>query len=131
MIGLEGEAFAGFRTRRQAARTRSRRAKRRRVTLGERGYEIFSFVPIERDFAAIGLGNMLNSHGAVRAVSWPDERTVTVTLADGGVFVAYSAKRPASVEVSGATVGFEYDAKTGALRVALPLRGRLDVTVHL
>jgi raffinose synthase len=127
--GLAGDAFACFRHTTQTLE-RFARSDRKRVSLGERGYELFSFVPIERDFAAVGLGNMLNGHGAVRKVKWTDERTVSVTLADGGVFVAYSAKRPAGVEASGAPVGFEYDAKSGSLRVELPLRRRLDVTVR-
>ena len=66
----------------------------------------------------------------MRAVAWSDERSVTVTLADGGVFVAYSAKRPAGVDVIGALVAFDYDAASCALRVALPLRGSFDVTVR-
>jgi raffinose synthase len=129
VVGLEGELFAGFR---YGAQTLERFAmgERARLELGERGYEIVSFVPIERGFAAVGLGNLLNAHGAVQSLAWVDEGKVTVTLADGGIFVAYTAKRPASVEAAGVAVGFEYDAKTGALRVALSFRGRLDVTVR-
>jgi raffinose synthase len=127
--GLLGAAFAGWR---HSAQTLERYAPtdRRTLVLGERGYEVFSFVPIERDFAAVGLAQLLNAHGAVRAVAWSDEHSVTVTLADGGVFVAYSAKRPVGVEVIGALVAFDYDAATCALRVTLPLRGTFDVTVR-
>jgi raffinose synthase len=128
VVGLAGDEFAGFRATTQTLE-RFARDERRRLSLGERGYELFSFVPIERGFAAVGLGNLLNSHGAVRAVAWDGERAVTVTLADGGVFVAYSAKRPTAVDVSGAPVSFDYDANTGALRVAVAQRGRVDVRV--
>ena len=127
--GLAGASFAGFRHADQALE-RFAPNERRKVVLGERGYEVFAFVPIERDFAAIGLAHLLNAHGAVRKVAWSDERSVTVTLADGGVFVAYSAKRPSGVEVIGAPVAFDYDAASCSLRVALPLRGAFDVTVR-
>jgi raffinose synthase len=128
VVGLEGERFAQFRHTTQALEAVGR-SDATSVSLAERGYEIFTFVPIVRDFAPVGLANFSNSHGAVRAFLWDDERTVTVTLADGGIFVAYSAKRPSAVTASGVEVGFEYDAKSGAVRVALPLRGGLDVRV--
>jgi raffinose synthase len=128
VVGLEGEHFALFRHTTQTLE-KLERSDKASVALAERGYEIFSFVPIERDFAAVGLANLSNSHGAVRSITWRDERAVTVTLADGGLFVAYSGKRPTLVESSGVELGFEYDAKSGALRVALPIRGRLDIRV--
>jgi raffinose synthase len=128
VVGLEGERFAQFRHTTQALDAVGRNDATS-VSLGERGYEIFTFVPVERDFAPVGLANFSNSHGAVRRVTWDDEQTVTVTLADGGIFVAYSAKRPSAVTASGVELGFEYDAKSGALRVALPVRGKLDVRV--
>jgi hypothetical protein len=129
VVGLNGEAFASFR---HTTQTLERLSPTGRVSiaLGERGYEVMTFVPIERDFAAIGLGNMLNSHGAVRAVSWMDERTVTVTLADGGLFVAHSAKRPTAVRVAAADTGFEYDAAKQTLRVTLSHRGRVDLAIQ-
>jgi raffinose synthase len=129
VVGIKGDAFASFR---HSTQTLERVAmhERKRLSLGERAYEIFSFVPIEHDFAAIGLGNMLNAHGAVRSLAWDGERAVTVTLADGGALVAYSARRPRAVEASGNKADFEYEAKTGALRVSMPLRGRTDVTIR-
>jgi raffinose synthase len=129
VAGLAGDAFAGF-FHTTGRLERLSPGERKRIALGERGYEIVSFVPIERDFAAVGLANMLNSHGAVRSVAWTDERTVTVTLADGGLFVAYSAKRPTAVEAAGAPVNFDYDAARSALRVALPIQGPLALSVR-
>lgn len=126
--GLEGERFAAFRHTTQTLELVAP-SDETGVALAERGYEIFSFVPVERDFAPIGLANFSNSHGAIRSVTWQGERAVNVALADGGLFVAYSAKRPTAVEASGVELGFEYDAKSGALRVALPLRGSVDLRV--
>jgi raffinose synthase len=129
VVGLAGDVFAGYRHTTQTLE-RLAHSDKKRLSLGERGWEIFSFVPIENDFAAVGLGNLLNSHGAVRDVTWTGERTVVVTLADGGLFVAYSAKRPSAVLASGAAVGFDYDEKSSSLRVPLPLHGRLDLTIR-
>jgi hypothetical protein len=66
----------------------------------------------------------------VRELVWTDEPTVTVTLAEGGLFVAYSAKRPTAVEAAHAPMAFDYDATTRALRVALPSQGRLTLSVR-
>ncbi|HVR19461.1 MAG TPA: Sip1-related alpha-galactosidase, partial [Polyangiaceae bacterium] len=127
--GLTAASFACFRYGSQTLE-RIAPGERRRVVLGERGYEIFTFVPIERDFAAIGLGGMLNASGAVRGVTWSDERTVTVALADGGVFVAYAGRRPVSALVAGVAIDFDYGEQSAALRVELPRRGRCDVTLQ-
>ncbi len=126
VVGLAGEHFARFRHTTQTLEAVGR-SDETNITLGERGYEIFTFVPVERDFAAVGLAQLTNSHGAVRKVTWDGERSVTVALADGGIFVAYSAKRPTRVESSGVELAFEHDAKSGTLRVALAQRGRVDV----
>ena len=129
VVGLAGDAFACF-FHTTGRLERLSPGERKPITLGEHGYEIVSFVPIERDLAAIGLANMLNSHGAVHSLAWTDERTVTVTLADGGLFIAYSAKHPTAVEAAGAPVHFDYDATNAALRVALPIQGPVALRVR-
>jgi raffinose synthase len=128
--GLAGEAFAVFRFGAQTL-TRCLPEERATLVLGERGYEVFTFVPIERDFAAVGLGNMLNSHGAVRGVTWRGARSVVIALADGGAFVAFSARRPATVDIAGNPVPFDYDEATGLLRAVVSHRGRLELGIQL
>ncbi|HEX6275906.1 MAG TPA: Sip1-related alpha-galactosidase [Polyangiaceae bacterium] len=127
--GLAGNAFASFRFVAQALE-RLAPNERRTLALGERGYEVFTFVPVEREFAAVGLAGKLNAHGAVRSVSWSDDRTVIVALADGGAFVAYSKACPLSVEGLGGPLRFEHDAATGTLRVSIERTGRVEVTIR-
>jgi raffinose synthase len=127
--GLASDAFAVFRFGAQTL-TRFSPEERATLVLGERGYEVFTFVPIERGFAAVGLGNMLNSHGAILGVTWRDARSVLVALADGGTFVAFSARRPASVDVAGHAVPFDYDEATGALRAVVSDRGRVELAIQ-
>jgi raffinose synthase len=100
------------------------------VALKERGFELFTIVPIEREFAAIGLVDKLNSAGAVDAVTWLDERRCEVIVRDGGAFLAWSKDAPASVEVDGGPVVFGYDAQVGALRVSLAEMGRRTLRIR-
>jgi hypothetical protein len=126
---LAGERFACFRHV-EGTLEAIGGSERRSIELGERGYEVFTFVPIQRGFAAVGLAHLLNSHGAVVSTTWTDERSVAVSLRDGGPFVAYAARRPSAVELSGASIAFEYDQGSGALRVAVPRGGSPELRVR-
>jgi raffinose synthase len=88
------------------------------VTLGERGFEIFTMVPIERQFAPIGLTDKLNSGGTVAGFAWVDDHQCDLAIRDGGDFLAWSRVAPARVEVDGEPAAFHHDAG-GSLRVEL------------
>ena len=94
------------------------------VALAERAFEIYTMVPIERGFAAVGLADKLNSAGAVTGAVWSDDGHCELGLRDGGEFLAWSESPPATAEVDGAPVVFAHDAATHALRVSLPPAGR-------
>jgi raffinose synthase len=97
-------------------------ADRKTVTLGYRGFEVFTIAPVERGlFAAVGLADKWNSGGAVRSTEWIDETTCEVALRDGGDFVAWAARAPARVEIDGIDAAFSFDG--GALCVAAPRGG--------
>ena len=51
-------------------------------------------------FAAIGLVNMLNAGGAVRALKTHGNKGIDVQLHGAGSFLAYSSAAPHSVQVS-------------------------------
>jgi raffinose synthase len=89
------------------------------ITLGERGFEIFTIVPVERAFAPIGLTDKFNSGGALAGFNWLDDRQCDLTIRDGGDFLAYSRVAPAHMEVDGEPVAFHHDAAGGSLRVEL------------
>jgi raffinose synthase len=99
-------------------------AARMPVTLGERGFELFTMVPIERGFAPIGLADKMNSAGALAKVSWNGESECEITLRDGGHFLAYSASKPTRVDVDGAPAEYSHELPSGLLRVRLSDGGR-------
>jgi raffinose synthase len=93
-------------------------------------FEIVSFVPIERDFAAIGLIDKFNSSKAVQAVTWRDDITVEVGIRDGGNFVAYSSRGPSSVRIGAYELPFDFDANSGRLAVTLPGATQQMITIR-
>lgn len=98
------------------------------VSLAPGEFELFTFVPIEDGFAALGLVDKFNSRGAVASVS-TDTDTVTVELRDGGAFVALCERVPRAVLASGQKLPFRYSAAEFRLDVQLPF-GRQGVTVR-
>jgi raffinose synthase len=89
------------------------------VTLGEREFELFTIVPIDRGFAPIGLADKLNSAGAVARIAWTGERNCELVVRDGGDFLAWSESAPTRLDVDGRPADFDYDVRVGSLRVAL------------
>jgi raffinose synthase len=89
------------------------------LALRYRQFEIFTFVPVEHGFAPIGLADKFNSSGTLASVTAADS-TLSVTLYDGGEFVALVKRPPAAVEVDGHSTPFQYDAASGELRVEVP-----------
>lgn len=120
--GLVGTRFACYRqgaigVERMTARDR------RLVTLGQGGYAIFTFCPIEAGFAVVGLADKLNGAAAVTAESRSEGR-VELDLRDGGALLAYSERPPRRAVVAQRTVPFVHDPLSGTLRVTLVERRR-------
>jgi len=126
--GLGGCGFAAYA---HGARSLGvfRAGDRRPITLGPREFEIFTFVPIERGFAAIGLADKYNSAGALRRVESRDAGTCEIVIRDAGEFFAYSEACPRRVDQAGVTIEFEYAAPTCALRI--PVRPELANRIAL
>ncbi|HZU85596.1 MAG TPA: Sip1-related alpha-galactosidase [Polyangiaceae bacterium] len=105
--------------------------ERRPVRLAEREFELFTFVPIERGFAAIGLADKLNSAGAIAEARWTSDRACELALRDGGELLGWSESAPAAVDVGdGEPLAFTYDTGAFALRAVVPRRGRCVVRVR-
>jgi raffinose synthase len=110
--------------------------------LNHRGWEIFTIAPLQtlsKDnsehqtiaWSPIGLGNMLNSGGAIvyseslRETVDPSTETETttarVTVRGPGRFVAYAQPAPSRVSLGGSTnLAFQHDPVTGMLTFDLP-----------
>jgi len=99
------------------------------VALAEGGWEIISYAPVDRGFAALGLADKLNSTGAITGRKWTAADACEVSLRDGGDFVGWAAVRPSKVESGGRPVAFEHDAETGRLSAALPADGHRTVLI--
>ncbi len=99
------------------------------VSLAERGFEVFTWVPVERGFAPIGLADKVNSAGAVVRHAWTGDRACEIALRDGGEFVAWCEAAPVRVEVDGRPAEFRHDASARALRVAIERGGRRVVRI--
>ncbi|MGC4093446.1 MAG: Sip1-related alpha-galactosidase [Polyangiaceae bacterium] len=116
--GLEGEQFVCYShvagTLRQLTRT-----ERVSLSLGERGFELCTIVPVERGFAPLGLLDKFISYGALGSVTWVDARTWQGELRDGGRFGAYAERAPSRVAVDGQAADFEYDATQRRLSLSL------------
>lgn len=125
---LEGQQFACY--LHVAQRLSSMRLEDRlEVKLAEREFELCTIVPIERGFAAIGLADKFNSHGAVQKVAWTTPSRCEITLRDGGTFVAYAERAPSRVELEGRALGFDYNAAEHRLSLTLTKPGEQCLSV--
>lgn len=127
--GFAGDRFVAYA---HCARTFSvvDGAERWSVALGPGGFEIYTLVPIDEDFAAIGLVDMFNSRAAVSDELRRGHESCTMTLRDGGRFVAYSARAPRVLRVDQRSVPFTFDAARGRLDTSVDRRGRSQVVIE-
>ena len=127
--GLPGEQFvAYFHT--TGALVRCERDTELPVVLPEAGWEIVTFAPLQDGVAPVGLGNMLNSGGALVSAGPAPRGGYTVRLRDGGHFLAWCAAPPEVVQVGDVAVPCVYDASTGALSVDLPAAGPCELRLR-
>ena len=89
-----------------------------------------SYAPVDRGVAVLGLADKLNSTGAVTAKGWSAADVYSVSLRDGGEFIAWSERPPRAVEAAGRAVRFRHDAGTGRLSATIPAGGPVTVTLR-
>ena len=121
--GQAGESFACFAQRAGSMRVVSRH-QAVSVALGEAEFELFTFVPIENDFAPVGLVDKFNSYRAVLEQNWRDAKHCDVVLRDGGRFWAYSRVAPRTVTIDGRPTSFAHDVANGTLELEVPTTER-------
>jgi raffinose synthase len=119
---LEGEAFACY-SHVGKRLLRLERDSEVALSLGQGGFELFTFAPVENGFAPIGLADKLNSAAALSSVSWSSAGSCELTLRDGGEFLAYCERKPTAVSVAGRPAVFEYERESRSLRVASEASG--------
>jgi raffinose synthase len=100
------------------------------ITLSEGEWELVSFAPLERGFAAIGLADKFNSTGAIVSRVWQDD-SCRIELRDGGNFLAWSERPPRALHCNGEAMRFVHDPVSGRLHVEVPTGGRCTLVLHL
>jgi raffinose synthase len=127
--GLKGNEFAAF--SQQGNRVwHCGFNDREPVQLAEGSWDIVSYAPVERGVAILGLADKFNSTGAVTDKKWSRDGSLQVSLRDGGSFVAWTEKPPASVTVNGQNVQFSHDSASGRLSVTVPTGGKATVLLR-
>jgi len=90
------------------------------VELDRMGCKLFYIIPIENDFAAIGLADKYNAPATISKI----ENTKTfkvININDGGYFKAYSKRNPKSVTVDNEVIPFSYD-NSGIISFRIPVK---------
>lgn len=86
------------------------------IGLPRMGYDLVYVLPVQNNFAAFGLINKYNAPATIVQQTWKD-KSVQITLYEGGSFRAYSAVTPKAVLVNGKKTAFAYN--NGLLDVAV------------
>jgi raffinose synthase len=123
----EGVEYACYRHQ-AGTLERVARTVERRIALLPGRFELFTMVPIADGFAALGLLDKFNSHGAVAACS-SEAGLATVELRDGGRFVGLSERAPSRVDCGETRIAFEYDAASSRLSCQVPDEGPSRLTI--
>lgn len=126
---LAGEHFVSF-FHRADRLERCDRNQLLTVELCSGEWEIISFAPIHRGFAAIGLADKLNSGGAIKHCGWPQPNQCIVILRDGGTLLAWSRLPPTSLVCDGQPLHFQHDSINGRLTCAIPTGGQRSVELR-
>ena len=100
------------------------------VDLAELGFELVTIVPIHAGFAPVGLVDKFNSGGTIRQVH-QNGKSITVDLSDGGIFVAYSERKPNSVSINGNTTAFDFDESRHRLTISAPIGKPVELAIGL
>ena len=126
--GLRGASFACYA---QQSKTLKKMARKVRapITLKQGAWELYTLIPIDKGIAPIGLADKFNSAGAITAKGWNGKKEYSVSLRDGGAFIAWCEWKPASVSVNGNATKFKYNTTTKALTVSIPAEGKCDVVI--
>ena len=98
-----------------------------KVTLNPQRFDIFTVMPVEAGFAPIGLAGKFNSGATIVWAEWKAENEYSVTLKDGGEFVAYTEEAPKEVLVNGKKAKFDF----GGNKLTVQANGKGQTTIRV
>jgi hypothetical protein len=90
-----------------------------KIGLPRLGCELVYVLPIKNGFAAFGLVDKYNAPATITSQQWKGNR-VSVRLYEGGLFEAYSFKKPVSVRVNGKETPFAFKNNLLRMKVTGP-----------
>jgi len=127
--GLKGDDFAGY-SQNEGKLWRCGKNDRNPIALAEGRWEIVSYAPVDHGVAVLGLGDKLNSTGAVSDKHWNADGSYGITLSDGGKLVAWAEHSPQTMKVNGKATEFSYNETNNFLTAILPASGKVMVTLE-
>jgi raffinose synthase len=116
--GIKGQAFLLYSSLKKEFKL-GRRTDLFQIKLPRLACELIYVLPIQNGFAPIGLTEKLNAPATILS-SGIDGKMAVVQLYEGGLFQAYSDKKPAAVKVDGKNVPFTFH--NHILQVEVPMR---------
>jgi hypothetical protein len=91
-------------------------------------YRLYYIIPVRHQFAAFGLVNKYNGPATILEEKWGKE-SVTLKFYEGGLFKAYSQKRPKSIEINGKKAEvFTYEKQL--LTIHIPGEKPTTIRIH-
>jgi raffinose synthase len=93
------------------------------VVLNRMEYRYYNVVPIRNDMAIIGLTNKYNAPKTIKSLQY-NENAATVTLNEGGNFIAYLENTPKKVILDGSEMAnYTFDQNTFQIHIANDVAG--------
>jgi hypothetical protein len=78
---------------------------------------LYYVVPVKDGFASLGLTNKYNAPATILNEEWKP-KSIAITLYEGGLFKAYSNKKPSKIMVNGKQVtNYTYNNKELAINI--------------
>jgi hypothetical protein len=96
---IKGEDFVLYEHFSQTLQTAARNTSHT-VKLNRMGYRLYYVVPVKDGFASLGLTNKYNAPATILNEEWKP-KSIAITLYEGGLFKAYSNKKPSKIMVNG------------------------------
>lgn len=115
--GIKGEEFAVYEYFSKQLKN-IHRGDSVNVELSRLGYQLHYIVPVRNGFAALGLTGKYNAPATIVSERWRN-KSVTVSLYEGGEFTAYSKTSPSKISVNGKAIT-SYSFKDNKLTIRIP-----------
>jgi hypothetical protein len=129
VYGLKGTKFLAYEYFSHEAKIMSMNDSEK-IELPRLGYRLYYLIPIEHDFAAIGLTNKYNAPATIKSID-NNNSVVKISLRGSGTFSAWLNKSPKRVLVNEVETAFDF--KNNLLKIYIEKQkpsGKIEVTIN-